>query len=113
MPKDVLETLLTGAFATEAVLFGILGIFYVVHQTHSAQALAGQISKERPPLCEHLRRLSRCVAVVSILPLISAAFCFWQLTICDATQIATASPLALSFVAMVAAGSILAFGLMD
>jgi hypothetical protein len=83
--NDLLETLLTGALAVQAVLFGIQGIFYTIHATLSAEALANPTTKVRPPARDCLRKLSRIVAFLALLTVMTVVLCFWNLAGCGKT----------------------------
>ena len=111
--NDLYEALLTGALAFQAVLFGLLGIFYTIHQTISLAALSDKSGPQpKPEMTRRLTNLSKLTAWLALLTVVTSAFCFGSLTT-ELRVFAIALPLALTIVVMVAVSFYIAYRLMD
>ncbi len=111
MPNYLYEALLAGALAVQAVLFGMLGIFYTVHTTFSMEAQKEGVVGSRPPAAAILRCLSRLTAWLAALPMLTAVLCFSHLAQ-GYEGFWIVAPLGLTTVAMVAVGFFVAYKLM-
>jgi hypothetical protein len=111
MPNDLYEALPAGSLAVQAVLFGMLGIFYTVHATFSLEAQEGGVVRSRPPAAAILRCLSRLTAWLGALPMLTAELCFSHLAQ-GYEGFWIVAPLGLTTVGMVFVGFFVAYRLM-
>jgi hypothetical protein len=111
MPNDLYEALLTGALAVEAVLFGMLGIFYTVHASFSLEAQKGGVVEPRPTASEILRCLAKLTAWLAALSMVTAVLCFSHLAP-GYEGLAIVAPLGVTTAGMVIVGFVVAYKLM-
>jgi hypothetical protein len=72
MSETLAESLLAAAFALEAVLFAVFGIFYQVYATYSVAAVGA-----RAPICNRLRLFCRLIAFWTAPNAAIAIVCLW------------------------------------
>jgi hypothetical protein len=111
MPDHVYEALLAGALAVQAVLFGMLGIFYTVHATFSLEAQKGEKAEDRPTASDVLRGLSKLSAWLAAFSMVTGLLCFNHLAQGVEGYVIVA-PLGLTTAGMVLVGFLVAYKLM-